>query len=76
MDTLGRVLGGIVTGGATVGYEVAGAAPTPGLVAALASWCAETGRLITLARTTGGSLEDTYLELVTAGRGDEAERPR
>ena len=76
VDTLGRVLGGIVTGGATGGYEVAGAAPTPGLVAALASWCAETGRLITWARTTGGSLEDTYLELVTAGRGDEAERPR
>ena len=77
LATLGRVLGGpIVSGRATDGYEVVGALPAPALVAALASWCAETGRLITWSRTSGGSLEDTYLELVAAGRDDEAERKR
>ena len=50
------------------GYEVAGPPPTPGLHAALASWCADTGRLITWSRTTGGSLEDIYLDLVARGR--------
>ena len=77
VEALGRVLGGIVVpGGATAGYEVAGVLPTPNLVATLASWCAETGRLITWSRTSGGSLEDTYLDLVAAGRDDGSERPR
>jgi ABC-2 type transport system ATP-binding protein len=49
-------------------YEVAGAEPTPRLVAALAAWCEAAGRLIVESRTVGGSLEDAYLDLV-AGAG-------
>lgn len=57
-------------------YIVEDLPPSPALIAALASWCASEGRLITDARATGGTLEDTYLALVgtaTAGDGrDEA----
>jgi ABC-2 type transport system ATP-binding protein len=45
-------------------YEVAGAEPTPRLVAVLAAWCETSGRLIVESRTVGGSLEDAYLDLV------------
>jgi hypothetical protein len=36
-------------------------------VAALAQGCAEMDRLIIESRTAGGTLEDTYLELVGEG---------
>ena len=45
-------------------YRLAGSPPDPGLVAALAAWCAANARLILDLRTGGGSLEDVYLELV------------
>jgi ABC-2 type transport system ATP-binding protein len=48
-------------------YRIEGAVPDPALVAALAGWCATAERLIVELRTSGGSLEDAYLELV--GRG-------
>jgi len=74
---LGRVLGaGVVANDAAGGYEVADVPPSPVLLAALASWCAEKGLLITWSRTIGGSLEHTYLDLVAASRGDAAERQR
>ena len=50
------------------GYAVEGTEPDPALVAALATWCAGAGRLIVEARTTGGTLEEAYLELVSAER--------
>jgi ABC-2 type transport system ATP-binding protein len=71
---LGRLLGGAIEvprGGR--GYEVGGAVPTPAVVAALAMWCAENGRLVTWSRTTGGSLEDVYLDLVGGAPSDDAE---
>lgn len=49
-------------------YVVDGVPPDPGLMATLATWCASAGRLIVEARTTGGSLEEAYLELVAADR--------
>ena len=49
-------------------YAVEGVVPDPELVAALAAWCASAGRLIVEARTSGGSLEAAYMELVGAGR--------
>lgn len=49
-------------------YAVEGVDPDPDLVAALAGWCASVGCLIVEARTSGGSLEEAYLELVGAGR--------
>jgi ABC-2 type transport system ATP-binding protein len=45
-------------------HSVEGVTPDAALVATLADWCAETGRLISDLRTTGGSLEEAYLELV------------
>lgn len=49
-------------------YAIEGVVPDPDLVAALAAWCASVGRLIVEARTSGGTLEEAYLELVGAGR--------
>jgi len=49
-------------------YRIDGVGPDAGLVAALAAWCAGGDRLIRELRTTGGSLEEVYLEL-TAGSG-------
>ena len=45
-------------------FVVDGARPDPALVANVAAWCASAGRLIIELRTSGGSLEDAYLELV------------
>ena len=47
-------------------YEIAGADPSPRLVAALASWCDDAGRLIIESRAVGGSLEDAFLDLVAS----------
>jgi len=49
-------------------YVVEDAPPDPDLIATLATWCASVGRLIVEARSTGGTLEEAYLELVGAGR--------
>jgi len=46
--------------------ELDGVAPAPSVIAAVATWAAGAGRLIVELRTTGGSLEDAYLELVGA----------
>ncbi len=54
-------------------YDVADVAPSPALVAALAAWCADAGRLITEWRAGSGTLEELYLDLVAgpdAGSGD------
>ncbi len=60
------------TGGA---YELLGLtrAPDPGLVAALAAWCAGRGLLITELRLGAASLEERYLELVGADAAAEVE---
>ena len=52
-------------------YRVEGLAPTPSIVATLASWCEARGALIVELRTGGGSLEERYLELIGAA-GDTA----
>jgi ABC-2 type transport system ATP-binding protein len=49
--------------------EVADLAPSPESIAVVAAACRAAGWLIVESRTTGGSLEDAYLELV-AGGGD------
>ncbi len=50
-------------------YRVDGAVPDAAVIAALAGWCAEVGRLIVELRTVGATLEEAYLELV-GGRAD------
>jgi ABC-2 type transport system ATP-binding protein len=49
-------------------YRLDGAVPDASLISALAAWCATSSRLIVELRTAGGSLEDVYLDLITAGR--------
>ena len=58
----------VVPDGDGARYLLEGAAPDAALVAAIAAWCAAADRLIIELRTSGGSLEDVYLELVGAGR--------
>jgi ABC-2 type transport system ATP-binding protein len=67
----------LVTAGAGAHYELAGlaAAPDPRTVAALASWCAEHGLLITELRLGAASLEERYLELVGSDVAAEALSP-
>ena len=70
LTSLVRSLGAeVVPAVGAAGYEVAGVAPSPDLVARLAAWCAEEGYLITWSQAAGGSLEDAYLELVATAGG-------
>jgi ABC-2 type transport system ATP-binding protein len=62
--------------GPDAGYEVEGLADDavdPRLVAAIATWCADRGLLITELRLGAASLEERYLELVGADVAAEAE---
>ena len=74
LAALGQALAGARPGAAVVldgdgaRYALDGVEPDPAVVAAATAWCASAGRLILELRTTGGSLEDVYLELV--GRRD------
>ncbi len=54
-------------------YRIEGIAPDADLVAALAGWCATAERLIVELWTSGGSLEDAYLELVGGSAAGSAE---
>ncbi len=65
----------LVPAGAGAHYELSGlvGSPDPRLVAALATWCAERGLLITELRLGAASLEERYLELVGADVAAEAE---
>ena len=53
-------------------YRIDGLAPSPAVVERLAAWCTERGLLVTELRTSGGTLEERYLEL-TGGAGAEEE---
>ena len=64
LEALRRALGGAVIAFGDTAYEVVDVAPTPALVAALATWCNAADRLLRWSRAGGGSLEDVYLELV------------
>ncbi|MGZ6341324.1 MAG: ABC transporter ATP-binding protein [Candidatus Limnocylindrales bacterium] len=54
--------------GAPGRYRLEGLAPDPALVARLAAWCAERGLLVEELRTTGGTLEEAFLELTGGGQ--------
>jgi ABC-2 type transport system ATP-binding protein len=53
-------------------HRLDGAEPTPALVVALAAWCDERGVLVAELRAGGGSLEETYVELIGASELDVA----
>jgi ABC-2 type transport system ATP-binding protein len=67
MEALGGAVGAAVRPlGDVARYELDAAAPSPSLIAALATWCDGAGRLIVESRAVGGTLEDVYLEVVGA----------
>ncbi|MFL5710460.1 MAG: ABC transporter ATP-binding protein [Chloroflexota bacterium] len=53
-------------------YRLDGTIPDASLISALAGWCARADCLIAELRTSGGSLEDVYLDLIAAGREGSA----
>ena len=81
VDALGRAVADarpgarVVTDGDGARYRLDGSPPDAALVAAIAAWCATADRLIVELRTSGGSLEDVYLELVGGARASTAAEP-
>jgi ABC-2 type transport system ATP-binding protein len=64
---LGAALGGTIEDDGSAGrHRLTGREPDPRTVAALADWCAEQGLLLAELRTTGGTLEERFLELIAA----------
>ncbi len=55
-------------------YRVDGLAPSPAVIATLADWCAARGAQILELRTSGGTLEERYLEL-TGSSAEHADDP-
>ena len=82
LAALGAVLGGTIEDDGAAGrHRLAGREPEPRAVATLAAWCAERGLLLAEMRTTGGTLEERFLELIAApdagegaDRGEDAAR--
>ena len=64
VDALGGAVGGAVFAIEPGRYRIDGVAPSPATIAALTAWCAATDRRLVELTTTGGTLEDAYLELV------------
>ena len=63
---LGAALNGTLeSDGAPGHYRLAGRAPDPALVATLAAWAAERSLLLDEVRTSGGTLEERFLQLVS-----------
>jgi ABC-2 type transport system ATP-binding protein len=71
-DALGAILPAatVAVDGDGARYRVEGVVPDAALIAALAGWCVAADRLVVELRSSSGSLEDVYLELV--GRDREA----
>jgi ABC-2 type transport system ATP-binding protein len=62
---LGAALDGTIEDDGSAGrHRLAGREPDPRAVAILATWCAERGLLVAELRTTGGTLEERFLELI------------
>jgi ABC-2 type transport system ATP-binding protein len=70
---LSTLLGGTIEADGSGGrHRLAGREPDPSTIAALASWSAGRGLLLAELRTTGGTLEERFLELITAPDDAEA----
>jgi ABC-2 type transport system ATP-binding protein len=68
LATLARAVGSPVATLEPGRYEIAGHPPTPALVAAVAASCSDVGALVVDLRTSGGSLEEAYLDLLQRAR--------
>jgi ABC-2 type transport system ATP-binding protein len=75
LDALGATLGGTLgPDGAPGRLRLAGRAPDPRAIAYLADWCEQRGLLLAELQTSGGTLEERFLELI-AGPDDDAAAP-
>jgi ABC-2 type transport system ATP-binding protein len=69
LGALGTALGGtLAPDGAPGRHRLAGRAPDPRAIAYLADWCEERGLLLTELQTSGGTLEERFLELISEAR--------
>ncbi len=64
--------GGLEEDGSAGHFRLAGRAPDPAMIAALAGWCAGRGLLLAELRTSGGTLEERFLELIGEGGSETA----
>jgi len=73
LGALGAALGGtLAPDGAPGRHRLAGRAPDPRSIAYLADWCEQRGLLLAELQTSGGTLEERFLELIAEARpGDE-----
>jgi ABC-2 type transport system ATP-binding protein len=75
LDALGAALGGTLGPDGSPGrHRLAGRAPDPRAIAYLADWCEQRGLLLAELQTSGGTLEERFLELI-AGPGDGTVAP-
>jgi ABC-2 type transport system ATP-binding protein len=74
LGTLGAALGGtVLPDGAPGHHRLAGSAPDPRAIAYPADWCEQRGLLLAELHTSGGTLEERFLELIAESRpGGEA----
>lgn len=63
-DALGQAVAARVVDGHDGGYRLDQVTPDASTVAGVTRWCADHGYLVADLRTTGGSLEEAYLDLV------------
>lgn len=69
LDALGASLGGILgPDGGPGRHRLTGRAPDPRAIAHLAAWCEQRGLLLAELRTSGGTLEERFLELIAGSR--------
>ncbi len=73
LDRLGAALGGpLVPDGGSGRHRLTGRGPDPRSIACLADWCEQRGLLLAELQTSGGTLEERFLELVAGARDDAA----
>jgi len=71
LDALGAALGGTLgPDGGPGRHRLAGRGPDPRSIAYLADWCEQRGLLLAELQTSGGTLEERFLELIAGSRND------
>ena len=68
LGALGQALGTLEPDGGPGRHRLAGRAPDPRAIAFLADWCEQHGLLLAELQTSGGTLEERFLELIAEGR--------
>jgi ABC-2 type transport system ATP-binding protein len=75
VGALGAALGGtLLPDGAPGRHRLAGCVPDPRAIAYLADWCEEHGLLLAELQTSGGTLEERFLELIAESRPSDQAR--